>query len=162
MKKNESFLKTWEQEFQTTLKVLKAYPVDKGDFQPHERSMSAKRLAWVFVQEQSAIEQTLDGTFSMPPKFPPLPDKWEEVLSTYQKSHPKLVGKLGKVSEADLLKTMPMPMGPGKMGEIPKLQFLWLMLSDQIHHRGQLSVYLRMAGGKVPSIYGPSADEPWF
>jgi len=36
------------------------------------------------------------------------------------------------------------------------------MLDDQIHHRGQLSVYVRMAGGKVPSIYGPSADEPWY
>jgi uncharacterized damage-inducible protein DinB len=47
------------------------------------------------------------------------------------------------------------------MGDIPVYAFLWAMLADQIHHRGQLSVYLRMAGGKVPSIYGPSADEPW-
>ena len=39
---------------------------------------------------------------------------------------------------------------------------LWLMLNDSIHHRGQLSVYERMAGGLVPSIYGPSADEPWM
>jgi len=38
---------------------------------------------------------------------------------------------------------------------------MWFMLLDSIHHRGQLSVYVRMAGGKVPSIYGPSADEPW-
>jgi uncharacterized damage-inducible protein DinB len=45
---------------------------------------------------------------------------------------------------------------------VPKIDFLWFLLCDQIHHRGQLSVYLRMAGGKVPSIYGPSGDEPWF
>jgi len=41
------------------------------------------------------------------------------------------------------------------------VDFLWFLLCDQIHHRGQLSVYLRMADGKVPSIYGPSGDEPW-
>ena len=51
---------------------------------------------------------------------------------------------------------------PGTLGDIPKIQFLWFLGCDQIHHRGQMSVYLRMAGGKVPSIYGPSADEPWF
>jgi uncharacterized damage-inducible protein DinB len=42
------------------------------------------------------------------------------------------------------------------------IAFLWLMLMDSIHHRGQLSVYIRPAGGKVPSIYGPSGDEPWM
>ena len=44
---------------------------------------------------------------------------------------------------------------------IPVIDVLWFMLTDSIHHRGQLSVYVRMAGGRVPSIYGPSADEPW-
>ena len=52
--------------------------------------------------------------------------------------------------------------GPGTIGDVPKVEFMYFILSDQIHHRGQLTVYLRMAGGKVPSIYGPSADEPWF
>ncbi len=52
--------------------------------------------------------------------------------------------------------------GPGQLGDIPVIGFCWFILCDQIHHRGQLSVYVRMAGGKVPSIYGPSADEPWM
>jgi uncharacterized damage-inducible protein DinB len=47
------------------------------------------------------------------------------------------------------------------MGDVRRQDFLWMMLNDMIHHRGQFSVYLRMAGGKVPSIYGPSKDEPW-
>jgi uncharacterized damage-inducible protein DinB len=47
------------------------------------------------------------------------------------------------------------------MEQVPVSDILWIMLMDSIHHRGQLSVYVRMAGGKVPSIYGPSADEPW-
>jgi uncharacterized damage-inducible protein DinB len=47
------------------------------------------------------------------------------------------------------------------MGEISRINWVWFLLHDQIHHRGQLSVYLRMADGKVPAIYGPSGDEPW-
>jgi uncharacterized damage-inducible protein DinB len=52
--------------------------------------------------------------------------------------------------------------GPKTIGEIPLIDFLRLMLHDEIHHRGQFSVYKRMADGRVPSIYGPSADEPWM
>jgi uncharacterized damage-inducible protein DinB len=51
--------------------------------------------------------------------------------------------------------------GPKQMGKYSLDDFAWFILHDHIHHRGQLSVYVRMAGGKVPSIYGPSADEPW-
>ncbi len=162
MNLKEQFLDTWQREFPTTLKVLKAFPPDKPNFKPHERSLSAKDLAWIFVQEQMVIAQTLDGTLTMPPKLPSAPAKWEEVLATHENSHAGLVDKLQKASEADLLKTVKLLIGPGKLADVPKIQFLWLILSDNIHHRGQFSVYLRMAGGKVPSIYGPSADEPWM
>jgi uncharacterized damage-inducible protein DinB len=50
---------------------------------------------------------------------------------------------------------------PKTLGDIRRIDFLWFLLSDEIHHRGQFSIYLRMADGKVPSIYGPSGDEPW-
>lgn len=162
MTEKEMFLQTWEREFPTTLKVLKAFPPNKGDFKPHERSLSAKQLGWIFVQAQVGIDQVLKGTFTLPPQFPPVPETWEEVLMTYEKSHNGLVSQLRKLSDADLNKPMQFLLGPGKMGEIPKMQFMWFVLSDNIHHRGQLSVYVRMAGGKVPSIYGPSADEPWM
>ena len=49
---------------------------------------------------------------------------------------------------------------PKTLGDYPTMEFLWFLLFDHIHHRGQLSVYLRMVG-KVPSIYGPSGDQPW-
>jgi uncharacterized damage-inducible protein DinB len=58
--------------------------------------------------------------------------------------------------------TVKFPVAPKTIGDVPKGQFLWMLLCDQIHHRGQFSIYLRMAGGKVPSIYGPTADEPWM
>jgi uncharacterized damage-inducible protein DinB len=67
-----------------------------------------------------------------------------------------------KASDADLNKTVKFFVAPKKMGDVRRLDFLWLLLMDMVHHRGQFSVYLRMADGKVPSIYGPSADEPWM
>jgi len=51
--------------------------------------------------------------------------------------------------------------GAGEFAKVRRGDILWMALHDMIHHRGQLSVYIRIAGGKVPSIYGPSADEPW-
>jgi uncharacterized damage-inducible protein DinB len=62
----------------------------------------------------------------------------------------------------ELLRTVKFPIAPRTMGDVPTIQFLWFILCDAIHHRGQFSIYLRMADGKVPSIYGPSLDEPWF
>ncbi|HEU0053964.1 MAG TPA: DinB family protein, partial [Longimicrobium sp.] len=63
--------------------------------------------------------------------------------------------------DADLAGSVQFFVGPGKLGDVAKTQFMWFLLHDQIHHRGQFSIYLRIAGGKVPSIYGPTADEPW-
>jgi uncharacterized damage-inducible protein DinB len=70
--------------------------------------------------------------------------------------------ELGKPENQDLDGTVVFMVGPRQKGDVPLADFVEFMLGDQIHHRGQLSVYLRMAGGKVPSIYGPSADEPWM
>jgi uncharacterized damage-inducible protein DinB len=51
--------------------------------------------------------------------------------------------------------------GPRQPADFPTMHFLWFILMDAVHHRGQFSVYLRMSGAQVPSIYGPTADEPW-
>lgn len=53
-------------------------------------------------------------------------------------------------------------MSKGVFFDQMSMDLLWFLLFDEIHHRGQFSIYLRMADGKVPSIYGPSADEPWM
>lgn len=162
MNPKEQFLASWQREFPTTLKVLKAFPADKGKFKPHERSQEANEVAWNFVRAQVAIQQALDGTFTIPPNFPPVPEKWSDVVSAYETAEGKVVEKMQKTPDAEFAKTMKFLLGPGQWGDIPRMSFLWFVFCDTIHHRGQLSVYLRLAGGKVPSIYGPSADEPWF
>ena len=162
MSAKDAFVDLWEREFPTTLKVLRAYPADKAEFKPHERSMSAKQLAWTFVTEEQVIGQVLRGELKLPPDFPPPPATLQEVIAAYERSHAELGSRLREMPAAELDRPIRFFTGPKQMGDVPRIQILWLMLLDAIHHRGQLSVYLRMAGGKVPSIYGPSADEPWM
>ena len=69
---------------------------------------------------------------------------------------------LENTPESRLLETVSFFTAPKQMGPMPVIELMWFMVMDSIHHRGQLSVYLRMMGAKVPSIYGPSADEPWM
>ena len=162
MTEKEMFLGMFEREYGITLKVLKAYPAAKADFKPHERSKSGKDLAWVFVIEQQVVVAgALAGAIDFS-KMTPAPATMQDVIAAYEKTHPQMVAKLKQTSEAALNQTVKFPVGPKQMADLRVLDVLWGMLHDEIHHRGQLSVYVRLAGGKVPSIYGPSADEPWM
>jgi len=158
----EQFIQNWEREFQTTLKVLKSYPEKKYDLKPHEKAKSAKELAWVFVNaEKALIDGAITGKFDFSNSQPPK-SNLKEIISTYETVHRENVEKVKKLNDKDLNKTVKFMTGPNKMGDIRAADILWTSLMDSIHHRGQFSVYLRMAGGKVPSIYGPTADEPWM
>jgi uncharacterized damage-inducible protein DinB len=158
----QQFLDAFHKEHSTTLKVIRALPGDQGSFQPHPRSQSAKTLIWTFTVEQGLTVNALKGTLTMPPTFPPPPETLAEAIAGFERAAAETIDIVKRTPDARFHATSPFFTGPGKVGEVPNLELLWLMLSDQIHHRGQLSVYVRMAGGKVPSIYGPSADEPWM
>ncbi|HVH68431.1 MAG TPA: DinB family protein [Gemmatimonadales bacterium] len=161
MTEKEQFLNTLEREFATTMKVLKAFPTTKADLKPHVKCKAAKDLAWMFVFEQKGAEQALDGAMDLA-KIPQPPGSLQEVIATYETSHRKFVERIKQTPDAELNKTVKFFVAPKQMGDVRKLDVLWFMLMDSVHHRGQMSVYLRMADGKVPSIYGPSADEPWM
>ena len=161
MTEKEQFLGALQKELPTTLKVLKAYPAAKADLKPHAKCKSAKELAWIFVTEQKASEQALDGGIEFG-KMPKPPGTLAEVITTYEQSCKAFVERVKKTPEAELNKTVKFFVAPKQMGDLRKMDVLWYMLMDSVHHRGQFSVYLRMADGKVPSIYGPSADEPWM
>lgn len=160
----QRLLDAWERETATTLKVLRAYPADQSELQPHPRAKSARELAWMFTLEQglvtAAIQDSLEVDISA--GMPPAPATFEEAVSAFEASRTELLELLGAARDDQLAGTVRFFVAPNQMGDIPKETFLWFMLHDHIHHRGQFSVYLRMSGGKVPSIYGPSADEPWF
>jgi uncharacterized damage-inducible protein DinB len=152
----------FERETATTLRVLNAYPQDQSELRPHERLKTARELAAMFTMEMAAIDGVLRGTFTFPPKAPPMPQNWKEVIEGFEKVRASALEALRDVSDESIGSgTVPFLTGPKTPGQWPKMKFLWFLLLDQIHHRGQLSIYLRIAGGKLPSIYGPTADEPW-
>ena len=154
------FVTLYTREHASTRKQLHAFPADQSHFKPHERSSSALQLAWTFVVEEMMMLKVLSGEPVLGSGFPQAPEAWDAVLDAFDTGQVKVLAAAGATSDA-ALKPVTFYVGPKQTGEYGPVDFLWFMLSDQIHHRGQLSVYTRMAGGKVPAIYGPSADEPW-
>lgn len=160
MNAKETFLRIWEREFHTTVRVFTAFPADKLDVKPHERARSICDLAWQCVIDERVIGKILDNQNdlrSVPPSPPP-PETMEEIVAEYESAHLESFGKMSRLSEEEFSKTVSclLPLGEWRM---PQPEAFWGNLMDEVHHRGQLSVYLRQAGGKVPSIYGPSGDQ---
>ena len=161
----QQFLDAYDREHETTMRLLRAYPKDKTDLRPHPKLKTARELAWVFVVECGLGTMVYHDELAkgLPSGRPPgAPQSWDEVLSSLEKAYKDFRDLVRKASDEDLQKKVHVLSGPKTMGETSRLDFLWFLLSDQIHHRGQFSIYSRIAGGKVPSIYGPSADEPWM
>jgi len=155
------FLDAYLREHATTSRVLHAFPSAQADFRPHDRSSTARKLAWNFVMEERMMLTALKGEQVLGSGFPPPPDSWDAILDSFEAQHKEIVARLKQVGDSGPVGSVQFYVGPKQVGDYALFDFLWFMLCDQIHHRGQLSVYVRMAGGKVPSIYGPSADEPW-
>jgi uncharacterized damage-inducible protein DinB len=161
----QQFLDAYEREHAITMRVLRAYPSDRLDLRPHEKARTARELAYVFVAERrlgmavftNQLAQLLE---SGAPPTPP--EEWEELLSGFEAAHREYGEMVSSTPDDQLYQKVPFFTAPKTMGEISRIDLLWFLLSDEIHHRGQFSIYLRMAGGKVPSIYGPSGDEPWM
>ena len=161
----QQFLDAYEREHATTMRVLRAYPPDKADLQPHPKCKTAKQLAWVFVLEAGLGIAGLSNAFASGvggSGSPPAPDRWEDVLTALEDAHVNFRNAFESYTDAQLLEPIKFFGAPRTLADYPRIDFAWFLLMDQIHHRGQMSVYLRMADGKVPSIYGPTADEPWM
>ena len=156
--RKNAFLDSWEREFQITLKILKAFPENRQDYKPHEMSKTAKDLAWLFANEERVIfEGIVNGNIEWD-KMSQAPETMKEVIALYEVIHRDAVDK---VKNNEITGTIKFFSAPKQMADYNKMDLLFMMLHDHIHHRGQFSIYLRLVGAKVPSIYGPTADEPW-
>jgi uncharacterized damage-inducible protein DinB len=150
------YLKRRQAELPAFVNVLKALPADRMDYKPHERSPSAEALATTMVTGTSASCDLVDnGRFDTSnQKAIPAP----QMPAFFEESHAQLLVKVGALDDSAWNRPIQL-FNKGKLlFEQPLGEFLWFLLFDGIHHRGQLSAYIRPMGGKVPSIYGPSAD----
>ena len=139
-------------------RVLNALPQDKWDYSPHEKSQPAARIVWTLVGETQVPIDLIDKgefTFGTPPDVPPA-----HLIEQFDRAWDTLLGKIESMDEAGWNRTGRFLLNGQVRMEMPVSGFLWMFLFDAIHHRGQLSTYIRPMGGKVPSIYGPSGDDP--
>lgn len=161
LSERQMYAQSFEREYQTTLRVLRAYPADQAQLKWAERSNTAMQTAWTLVLSQGVVLPILsEPTLAPPEKMPEPPATWGELIGAIEHTHAQALAALEAASDAQLDSTITMAMPSGPV-PVRRLDVLWMMLMDTVHHRGQLSVYLRASGAKVPSIYGPSGDEPW-
>lgn len=152
----EFYLERRRAEMPVFLRVLQSLPADRLSYKPHDRSPSAEQLVWTLTSELRAcldVVTQYKAEWKVEPA-PPLKDMLDR-FERWSNELTDLVSKMGEISWNRVAQFY----YQGKMvSEQPAGQFLWFILFDAIHHRGQLSAYLRPMGGTVPSIYGPSAD----
>jgi uncharacterized damage-inducible protein DinB len=161
----EQYLETYEREHATTVRCLQAFPKDKLELRPHPRCKTARELAWVFVIERGlgiAVFNNKFAELAASGPTPEPPESWDDLLTALDQAHREFGDLIRSTPEEELSQKVQFFTGPNQVGEISRTEWLWFLLHDQIHHRGQFSIYLRMADAKVPSIYGPTADEPWM
>lgn len=151
----------YRRESATTARVLRAFPAEQAGFQPHETSNSAHQLAWTFAMENMLVEAAIAHGLREGWPRQERPAGWEETVQAYADGVARVTALLDGLDESMLGRPVSFYVAPKTPGDVPLLAFVRMMLFDSVHHRGQLSVYLRMVGAKVPSIYGPSRDEPW-
>lgn len=158
----QALLDSYQRESATTIKILRAFPPEHAELRPHPTSNSAQQIAWTFAIENALMEAALLNKLRMPPSFQSMPASWDECVEVYERGVEHVIALLRTARDEAMNEMVPFMTGPRQFGDVSKLFLCALMLNDSIHHRGQLSVYLRMTGARVPSIYGPSRDEPWM
>jgi uncharacterized damage-inducible protein DinB len=141
------------------LRVLKALPADRLDYRPDPRSRTAAELAWLIADEEQQLMSLLNtGTIDF--KETPPPGSLDAIVTTFERNAAAVDERLAKLDDAGWEKKGQLVAGGAVVWEDTVRELFWGYLFDAVHHRGQLTVYLRPMGGKVPSIYGPSADDP--
>ena len=142
-----------QQEFATTRKVLAAVPADQCNYKPSDKCMSGLELAsHIALAETFFLRGVINGAFEWKQLDLKTP---AEVLAYYDETVPPLIAQVASLTGDKLAQDIAVA-----TWNQPAITYLSFDMSHGIHHRGQLSAYLRPMGAKVPSIYGPSADEP--
>lgn len=152
------FFQMWDREAPKFDAVMDALPSGRLDYRPDPRSRSASELVTHLAREQEMLvgmmkEGRIDYKDSVPEDFGKMRELWKTCTS-------ELRDRLKNLDDAGWNRPVKFFMGEKLINDTTTNEMLWGFLHDMIHHRGQLSTYIRPMGGKVPSIYGPSADAP--
>jgi hypothetical protein len=154
----EFFASRLEQEIPAFLKVFRAMPADQLHYRPHEKCTPAGALAWQMAREVDSLVQLLDtGVIDYKSDEPGSVD---DIVALFERGAKGTVERARSTSDARWEGPARFLYDGNLAWETKVSDMAWGFLFDLVHHRGQLSAYLRPMGGKVPAIYGPSADDP--
>lgn len=166
MRISETFLPEFDYEMASTRKTLERVPDEKFDWKPHEKSMAMGELATHITNLLTWGARALEteSVDIAPPGQPPLRaepiNTRDEILKTFDKNASAAREAIAGASDEQLLQTWTLLHGGREIFKLPRTAVLRSFLMNHlIHHRAQLSVYLRLNDIPVPSLYGPSADE---
>ncbi len=153
MDEKSLFTTFWTNESKTTRKVLERIP-EGSDYKPDPKSRTAQEIAWQIVcEERMLIDALENGKAEWAP--PPMPASMKDVLAEYDRQSADVIKRWSR---------LPLTKWDGTLeffgSKRPSSPMAWSFLFDIVHHRGQISTYLRPMGATVPQIYGPSGDEP--
>jgi uncharacterized damage-inducible protein DinB len=162
----QTLLPEFEQEMANTRKVLERVPDEKWNWKPHEKSGTTGWLAghvgtvpgWLTMTltSESLDYAPVDGPSYTPPKI----ENSKDLLAAFDKEAAEARAALSKASDEDMMKGWTLLAGGKEIFTMPRIACVrGMIMNHLIHHRGQLTVYLRLLNVPVPGLYGPSADE---
>ncbi len=158
MNELEMFLTTWDREAANTIRLLKALPPTQYDFRPDASGRSLGELAWHLAEGDAYMTYGLErGRFSMDATPPNIerPRTVEKLAPGFERIHREAVERVRPLKPEDLDREVPFFRGTRMIRDI-----LWDgIIAHGIHHRGQLALMCRLAGGECPGLYGPNREE---
>ena len=157
-REHSQFLATWDLEAQSTLKLLRALPADQYDFRPDAGARSLGEMAWHLAEIDAYIgDGAASGKIDFATKLPGLerPRTIGELAPGYERVHQTFASRVKAMKPEDMDRMMPFMGRTMRTGDV-----LWnVLLHHAIHHRGQLSLMCRLAGGTAPGLYGPNRED---
>ncbi|HET7434658.1 MAG TPA: DinB family protein [Thermoanaerobaculia bacterium] len=158
------FIDELTRESASTRRVLERVPEDKMSWKPHEKSMTLGKLAMHVANLPRGIVEMLKDLETGPPNVPlPQATSAQQLVETLDTNVAFATERLREWGDEGLAATWRMQMNGKTLFELPRLAAIrTILLNHTYHHRGQLSLYLRMLDVAVPSVYGPTADENPF
>ena len=153
MDEHARFIELWTNESKTTRNVIARIP-EGSEYRPDPKSRTAREIAWQIVCEEKMLIEALEsGKMEWAPS--PMPATMKEVVKRYERQSADI---------AERWAALPAERWGGSLEffghQRPAAPMAWSFLFDIVHHRGQITTYLRPMGSTVPQIYGPSGDEP--
>lgn len=158
-----TFLQELDAEMPTTRRVIERVPTDKGKWKPHEKSFPLAHLTQLVATMPGWLTMiTRDTSLDLTPRGSYTYEKTEDLLKVFDGKVREARAVIGAAPDADFQVPWSLKMGERVLMTLPRVVMLRQTINHLVHHRGQLTVYLRLLDVPVPSIYGPTADEKTF